>query len=147
MQILAVVADNATNNNTMMAELETLFCRVAIPFSAKRSCLWCTPHTVHLSAIKVGAQISGLCIRSCSIPHNIITISSFLTVLVPSHHNLPYLRQHLMTTKHLFWSQLHHLKRSSYMLQPLMLMMEHQQHIYYLLLIKCVLSLIIWNRC
>ena len=64
MQILAVVADNAANNDTIMAELETLFCRVTISFSAKRSCLQCTPHTVHLSAVKVGAQISSLCIRS-----------------------------------------------------------------------------------
>lgn len=55
-QILAVVADNATNNDTMMVELETLFCRIAIPFSAKLSRLQCTPHTVHLSAMKVGAR-------------------------------------------------------------------------------------------
>ena len=54
MQILAVIADNASNNNTMMEELETLFHKVAIPFSAKTSRLRCTPHTVHLSAMKVG---------------------------------------------------------------------------------------------
>lgn len=60
MQILAVVADNASNNNTMMEELETLFHKVAIPFSAKTSRLRCTPHTVHLSAMKVGDRFLHL---------------------------------------------------------------------------------------
>jgi hypothetical protein len=37
----------------MMAKLETRFREVGIPFSAKMSRLRCTPHTIHLSAMKV----------------------------------------------------------------------------------------------
>jgi hypothetical protein len=67
MQILAIVADNATNNDSMMVELEALFCHIGIPFSAKASRLQCTPHTIHLSAMKVCSKL--LYLMSCSSYH------------------------------------------------------------------------------
>ena len=52
-QVLAVVADNATNNDTMMVELEDMFKKKGVRFSATQSRLRCTPHTIHLAAMKV----------------------------------------------------------------------------------------------
>jgi hypothetical protein len=52
MQILSVVSDNASNNDTMMTGLEELF-KNGIPFVAKHARGRCFPHTAHLSACKV----------------------------------------------------------------------------------------------
>jgi hypothetical protein len=45
--------DNASNNDTLMATLETLCLEQGIEFSAKQSRLRCLPHTIHLAALKV----------------------------------------------------------------------------------------------
>jgi hypothetical protein len=50
---MAFVMDNATNNDTMMEEIEELCFVEGIDFSAKHSRLQCMPHTVHLAALKV----------------------------------------------------------------------------------------------
>ncbi len=50
---MAFVMDNATNNDTMMDELEDICRQEGIEFSAQQSRLRCMPHTVHLAALKV----------------------------------------------------------------------------------------------
>ena len=52
-QIIAIVMDNASNNNTLMTSLEQPCQECGISFSAKDACMHCMPHTVHLAAIKV----------------------------------------------------------------------------------------------
>jgi hypothetical protein len=52
-QIQAIVADNASNNDTMMMALEERFTKEGIPFSAQDARLRCCPHTIHLSAMEV----------------------------------------------------------------------------------------------
>jgi hypothetical protein len=50
---MAFVMDNATNNDTMIEEIEDMSITEGIDFSARRSRLRCMPHTVHLAALKV----------------------------------------------------------------------------------------------
>ena len=50
---MAFVMDNATNNNTMIEEIEDLCAAEGIDFSAQCSQLRCMPHTIHLAALKV----------------------------------------------------------------------------------------------
>ncbi|TFK35393.1 hypothetical protein BDQ12DRAFT_560533, partial [Crucibulum laeve] len=52
-KLSAVVADNATNNDTLLYELEDMFREIGVQFSAKDARLRCTPHTIHLSAMKL----------------------------------------------------------------------------------------------
>ena len=47
------VLDNATNNDTMVEEVEKRCKARNIPFEARRSRLRCLPHTVHLAAWEV----------------------------------------------------------------------------------------------
>jgi len=53
LQIIAIVMDNASNNNTMMESLERRCWQRGIRFSAKDARMRCMPHTIHLAAIKV----------------------------------------------------------------------------------------------
>ncbi|KAF5317589.1 hypothetical protein D9758_018466 [Tetrapyrgos nigripes] len=56
-KIIAIVMDNATNNNTMMQSLEERCRRKKIPFSAKAAHMRCMPHTIHLAAIKASQTL------------------------------------------------------------------------------------------
>jgi hypothetical protein len=51
--VLAIVADNATNNDTMVESLGEKCEEEGIPFSAKDARMRCMPHTVHLAALQV----------------------------------------------------------------------------------------------
>jgi hypothetical protein len=51
-QIIAIVMDNASNNNTMMTSLERQHQKQDIYFSAEDAHMQCMPHTIHLAAIK-----------------------------------------------------------------------------------------------
>jgi hypothetical protein len=52
-QIIAIVMDNASNNNTMMTSLERRCQQRGIEFSAQDARMRCMPHTIHLAALKV----------------------------------------------------------------------------------------------
>jgi len=52
-QIIAIVMDNASNNNTLMTSLELRCQQWGIPFLAQDACMQCMPHTIHLAVIKV----------------------------------------------------------------------------------------------
>jgi hypothetical protein len=52
-QIIAIVMDNASNNNTLMTSLESRCQQRGISFSAQDARMRCMPHTIHLAAIKV----------------------------------------------------------------------------------------------
>ncbi|KAF9541737.1 hypothetical protein CPC08DRAFT_650474, partial [Agrocybe pediades] len=51
--IMAIVMDNASNNNTLMESLERRLESQGISFSATDSRMRCMPHTIHLAAVKV----------------------------------------------------------------------------------------------
>lgn len=51
--------DNATNNDTMMEELERRLTSLGIPFSAKDARMRCTPHIIHLAALRLLDAIDG----------------------------------------------------------------------------------------
>jgi G:T-mismatch repair DNA endonuclease (very short patch repair protein) len=50
---MAIMMDNASNNDTMMEAIESRFHEAGIEFSAQKSRMRCMPHTIHLAAIKV----------------------------------------------------------------------------------------------
>lgn len=50
---MAIVADNATNNDTMIEALEVKSKAKGISFNAKDVRCRCMPHTVHLAVMKV----------------------------------------------------------------------------------------------
>ena len=52
-QIIAIVMDNASNNNTMMSSIEWRCQQRGIQFSVQDARMRCMPHTIHLVAIKV----------------------------------------------------------------------------------------------
>jgi alpha-galactosidase len=52
-RLLSVMADNASNNDTMCDALQTLCEKEGITFHAKWARLRCMPHTIHLSALAV----------------------------------------------------------------------------------------------
>jgi hypothetical protein len=52
-QVIAIVMDNASNNNTLMTSLKQQGKGWGVPFSAQDAQMCCMPHTVHLAAIKV----------------------------------------------------------------------------------------------
>ena len=64
LQIIAIVMDNASNNNTLMTSLESQCQQQGISFSAQDSRMRCMPHTIHLAAIKV-LYFTNLIITSC----------------------------------------------------------------------------------
>ncbi|KAI0063036.1 hypothetical protein BV25DRAFT_1803021, partial [Artomyces pyxidatus] len=57
-KVIAIMADNATNNDTMMEALESLCLEVGIVFSVEMARMCCVPHTVHLSALEVSLFLS-----------------------------------------------------------------------------------------
>ncbi|KAF8573507.1 hypothetical protein K439DRAFT_1375195, partial [Ramaria rubella] len=59
-QILTVVADNASNNDTMMVALEDYCQKEGIRFSAVDACMCCMPHTVHLAALMLLEGIGAI---------------------------------------------------------------------------------------
>ncbi|KAG1737737.1 hypothetical protein EDB19DRAFT_1636718, partial [Suillus lakei] len=50
-QVLAIMADNASNNNTMCEALQALCVKEGITFNAQWAQLQCLPHTTHLAAL------------------------------------------------------------------------------------------------
>ncbi|PBK88168.1 hypothetical protein ARMGADRAFT_937708, partial [Armillaria gallica] len=52
-RIMTFIMDNATNNDTMIEEIEFRCQLEGINFSTQDSQLQCMPHTVHLTALKV----------------------------------------------------------------------------------------------
>ena len=50
---MAIMMDNASNNDTMMEAIESQCREAGIDFSAQKSRMRCMPHTIHLAAIKV----------------------------------------------------------------------------------------------
>src|SRR5882757_7506772 len=52
-RVLAIMADNASNNDTMCKALQVLCEKEGIAFKARWARLWCMPHTTHLSALVV----------------------------------------------------------------------------------------------
>ena len=50
---MAIMMDNASNNDTMMEAIESRCREAGIDFSAQKSRMHCMPHTIHLAAIKV----------------------------------------------------------------------------------------------
>lgn len=52
-QVLAIMADNASNNDTMCEALQELCQNEGVTFNARWGRLWCMPHTTHLSALAV----------------------------------------------------------------------------------------------
>jgi len=53
LQIIAIVMDNASNNNTLMTSLERRCEQRGVQFPAQDARMRCMPHTIHLAAIKV----------------------------------------------------------------------------------------------
>ena len=59
-QVIAIVTDNASNNNTLMTSLEQRCEERGIPFSARNARMRCMPHTIHLAAIKLLEGIGAI---------------------------------------------------------------------------------------
>ncbi|KAL1671187.1 hypothetical protein EV122DRAFT_226994, partial [Schizophyllum commune] len=53
MHVITFMMDNATNNDTMVAEIERRCMVEGIYFDAQQARLRCMPHTIHLAALKV----------------------------------------------------------------------------------------------
>ncbi|KAI9569188.1 hypothetical protein HD554DRAFT_2020906 [Boletus coccyginus] len=51
--VIAINADNALNNDTMVEHLVTLLRQDFINFNLLYAQMWCMPHTVHLAALEV----------------------------------------------------------------------------------------------
>ncbi|KAM5546301.1 hypothetical protein V8D89_000427 [Ganoderma adspersum] len=51
--VMAINCDNATSNDTLIAEIESLCHEHGIRFSAKQAQMHCVPHTIHLSALEL----------------------------------------------------------------------------------------------
>jgi hypothetical protein len=60
-KIIALVMDNATNNDTLAQGIERRSQEAGVFFSAMDSRMRCMPHTVHLAAIKVCRYFSHRC--------------------------------------------------------------------------------------
>ena len=58
LQVIAIVMDNASNNNTLMSSLKRRCKEQGVLFSAQDARMRCMPHTVHLAAIKVSKVCS-----------------------------------------------------------------------------------------
>ncbi|KAJ8456982.1 hypothetical protein ONZ45_g18499 [Pleurotus djamor] len=59
-KVVAIVMDNASNNDTLMSTLEGLHHQFGYDFPAKSSRLRCIPHTVHLAALRLLEGIGAL---------------------------------------------------------------------------------------
>jgi len=59
-RVIAIVMDNASNNNTLMTSLERRCHERGVPFSAQDARMRCMPHTVHLAAIKLLEGIGAI---------------------------------------------------------------------------------------
>ena len=55
--------DNATNNDTMMVELQVRLAEKGIAFSAKDARMRCLPHVIHLAALELLNAIDGTTTR------------------------------------------------------------------------------------
>ncbi|KAJ7314175.1 hypothetical protein DFH08DRAFT_716865 [Mycena albidolilacea] len=55
-RIIALVMDNATNNDTLVESFANRCLEKGIPFSARHGRMRCMPHTIHLAALKVCVQ-------------------------------------------------------------------------------------------
>jgi hypothetical protein len=71
-KIIAIVMDNAMNNDTMMVAIQRRCHEAKVYFSAVESRLRCMPHTVHLAAIKV-----------CASCHTSLSESEVITSIAP----------------------------------------------------------------
>jgi hypothetical protein len=52
-QVITIVMDNTSNNNTLVTSLEQRCKEWGVPFSAQDAQMCCMPHTVYLATIKV----------------------------------------------------------------------------------------------
>ncbi|KAG9226778.1 hypothetical protein CCMSSC00406_0009676 [Pleurotus cornucopiae] len=59
-RVIAIVMDNASNNNTLMEALEAHHHAEGFIFNANHARLWCIPHTVHLAALKLLEGIGAI---------------------------------------------------------------------------------------
>ncbi|EEB92505.1 hypothetical protein MPER_08973, partial [Moniliophthora perniciosa FA553] len=59
-KIMAVMMDNASNNDTLMQELELRCFGTGIQFSAKDARMRCMPHIIHLAALKLLEGIGAI---------------------------------------------------------------------------------------
>ncbi|KAJ8495678.1 hypothetical protein ONZ45_g12768 [Pleurotus djamor] len=59
-KVVAIVMDNASNNDTLMSTLEQLHRQSGYDFPAKSSRLRCIPHTIHLAALRLLEGIGAL---------------------------------------------------------------------------------------
>jgi hypothetical protein len=59
-EIIALVMDNATNNDTLALGIQTRSLDAGFYFSAVDSRMRCMPHTIHLAAIKVCVHASAV---------------------------------------------------------------------------------------
>ncbi|KAF8817342.1 hypothetical protein BYT27DRAFT_7075321, partial [Phlegmacium glaucopus] len=62
-KIIAIMMDNASNNDTLMEALESRCEGAGIEFSASAARMRCMPHTIHLAAIKLLKRI-GIMLKS-----------------------------------------------------------------------------------
>ncbi|GBE83702.1 hypothetical protein SCP_0507580 [Sparassis crispa] len=69
-RIQAVIADNATNNDTLLVSLERHFTAKGIPFREKLAQLRCMPHTVHLAALELLDAIGASKTPNAANPHS-----------------------------------------------------------------------------
>ncbi|TEB20234.1 hypothetical protein FA13DRAFT_1575090, partial [Coprinellus micaceus] len=58
--IIALVMDNATNNDTLVQSLEVRFTAAGIPFSATNARMRCIPHIIHLAALQLLEGIGAI---------------------------------------------------------------------------------------
>ncbi|EJD06382.1 uncharacterized protein FOMMEDRAFT_50517, partial [Fomitiporia mediterranea MF3/22] len=64
-KLVAVMSDNASNNDTMMETIKTHMTAKGILFSAEEAHLRCMPHTIHLAALKLLNAIGALKSTNC----------------------------------------------------------------------------------
>ncbi|KAF8813551.1 hypothetical protein BYT27DRAFT_7084271, partial [Phlegmacium glaucopus] len=57
-KIIAIMMDNASNNNTMIQCIKTCCHKAGIKFQADHAQMWCMPHTIHFAAIRLLEGIS-----------------------------------------------------------------------------------------
>ena len=53
---MALMLDNASNNDTFVDGIKLRCDKAGIPFNEKWARLWCMPNMIHLAAIKVCAK-------------------------------------------------------------------------------------------
>ncbi|KAF8798661.1 hypothetical protein BYT27DRAFT_7122774 [Phlegmacium glaucopus] len=69
-KIIAMMMDNASNNDMLMEALESRCHDAGIEFSAAAARMQCMPHTIHLAAIKllegIGIMLKSNATQACS---------------------------------------------------------------------------------